>query len=625
MMYSHDISLTRAIRFVCMLSLVQSFIVNAKAFEDIPLHLTPVDDDYGQIIASWEEYDGYEDKQFRLFRQDDGTQFETVQIDLTHLDGVKVQCLQIYPTETEIKPGFWPWEEDEVIIHDDAKNQLRDWVQNSEYGHGIISVNSVQITDFNSNPSLYVKNSDGEWAYDVIFFGTWDSNGYNDISTQGAAIVKEFIEAGRGVIFGHDTIVNNSLDFPNFRSLAQYAGVEIYDNGQMQEQSYVTVMKDGLLTTYPNYIGTIGTVLSIPQSHTGGQVVTDGTQWLQFNSAGSVMPGGITAPQYLTTHNNVALIQTGHSNGEATSDEQKILANVIFYCKQLIVGIQEQRDLAARDYGAPEKPEVTYDELNKTYKVSGDDTGTEYFYYVESYDSKDLQLDTVIGRQGIEKVYQETGVTQVGYIFDNNASTEIKQAQDAGISLVDYGKDVKLQPGFQYLHLVLLDGAGNISETATVSISYKVVYNSNYPDVDSSEQKSLEIEVDCNDNEYEIVDNQFSDNESLRFISWNTNPNGTGIEYYPGDLIKLDKNIKLYAQWDMIYDLVIDPQQGAWKDNHGTIIRDGAQDNNPLVSTEPQGQEYSGKITFYLGEDDTKLIDDPYRIGYNFNGWEIQA
>ena len=34
---------------------------------------------------------------------------------------------------------------------------------------------------------------------------------------------------------------------------------------------------------------------------------------------------------YLTTWNNTAMIQTGHSRGESTEDERKVLANTLFY------------------------------------------------------------------------------------------------------------------------------------------------------------------------------------------------------------------------------------------------------------------------------------------------------
>ena len=37
---------------------------------------------------------------------------------------------------------------------------------------------------------------------------------------------------------------------------------------------------------------------------------------------------------YLTTNNNTAMVQTGHSNCASTSDERKIIANTLFYLKQ---------------------------------------------------------------------------------------------------------------------------------------------------------------------------------------------------------------------------------------------------------------------------------------------------
>ena len=44
---------------------------------------------------------------------------------------------------------------------------------------------------------------------------------------------------------------------------------------------------------------------------------------------------GLNIKYYLTTWNNTAMIQTGHSNGNSTEDERKVLANTLFYLKQL--------------------------------------------------------------------------------------------------------------------------------------------------------------------------------------------------------------------------------------------------------------------------------------------------
>ena len=59
---------------------------------------------------------------------------------------------------------------------------------------------------------------------------------------------------------------------------------------------------------------------------------------------------------YLTTWNNTAMIQTGHSNGNSTEDERKVLANTLFYLKQL-THKTEILDNSARDIADPNKVE----------------------------------------------------------------------------------------------------------------------------------------------------------------------------------------------------------------------------------------------------------------------------
>ena len=57
---------------------------------------------------------------------------------------------------------------------------------------------------------------------------------------------------------------------------------------------------------------------------------------------------------YLTTWNNTAMIQTGSSNGESTEDERKVLANTLFYLKQL-THKTEILDNSAIDIADPNK------------------------------------------------------------------------------------------------------------------------------------------------------------------------------------------------------------------------------------------------------------------------------
>ena len=68
-----------------------------------------------------------------------------------------------------------------------------------------------------------------------------------------------------------------------------------------------------------------------------------------------ILPKGPNYNYYLTTWNNTAMIQTGHSNGESTEDERKVLANTLFYLKQL-THKTEILDNSARDLENPNKP-----------------------------------------------------------------------------------------------------------------------------------------------------------------------------------------------------------------------------------------------------------------------------
>ena len=82
---------------------------------------------------------------------------------------------------------------------------------------------------------------------------------------------------------------------------------------------------------------------------------------------------------YLTTWNNTAMIQTGHSSGESTEDERKVLANTLFYLKQL-THKTEILDNSARDIADPNKPE------NIVYKI--DEQGNNIIEFRKPEDNR---------------------------------------------------------------------------------------------------------------------------------------------------------------------------------------------------------------------------------------------
>ena len=96
--------------------------------------------------------------------------------------------------------------------------------------------------------------------------------------------------------------------------------------------------------------------------------LTEGNYWDEFSEikndeqARRELPQDMNLKYYLTTWNNTAMIQTGHSQGKSTEDERKVLANTLFYLKQL-THKTEILDNSARDIADPNKPE------NIVYKV----------------------------------------------------------------------------------------------------------------------------------------------------------------------------------------------------------------------------------------------------------------
>ena len=87
----------------------------------------------------------------------------------------------------------------------------------------------------------------------------------------------------------------------------------------------------------------------------------EGNYWDEFSEikndeqARRELPQNVNTKYYLTTWNNTAMIQTGHSNGQSTEDERKVLANTLFYLKQLTKKT-EILDNSARDIADPNKP-----------------------------------------------------------------------------------------------------------------------------------------------------------------------------------------------------------------------------------------------------------------------------
>lgn len=436
------------------------------AANNFNITLTPNTNGYGSVSLDWSNY-AYQDKNFKVYKSSDGGKtYETIGIDYTLVKDIK--CLQIYPIA-------------------EASSQMKTWIETNGYGKGIIKIDSVYIDNFNSNPYGYLKDNNGNWKYDVIFFGTWDSNNNKDLSTTSSRIVKEYISSGRGCIFGHDTITYTGSNFNSFLTYLNYEAItttaNVFNGSATSSgkgvppygsNSTVTIAKKGLITNYPWSIGSVGTKLTVPCTHTN-DYKSNGTIWLKLYSTKYSQTEMDTNENYfISTNNNCAHILTGHSNGAATADEQKILANLVFYMNQLIFNKYSAKDSSAQDVAAPNKPTISVSGTNLTWTTT--DNGSTYYYYVESYDKNDTTPTGLLDTSVTKNLTVTTGVKSYRYILDNNLSTVVTTTN--GISTTS--NNIPIDRTYKYLHVAAIDGTGNISETATLKIpqiaSYKVLH-----------------------------------------------------------------------------------------------------------------------------------------------------
>ena len=169
---------------------------------------------------------------------------------------------------------------------------------------------------------------------------------------------------------------------------------------------------------------------------------------------------------YLTIWNNTAMIQTGHSGGQSTEDERKVLANTLFYLKQL-THKKEILDNSARDLENPNKPgnistAVNEDNTTNIRFRRPEDNGSTYEYYVKGLDgAREFTSDT-------KSATITTGVKKYKYAVTEGDTdpepdswkegTTTGETESINIGEVNYTGTPK------YIHIKAVDGAGNESE-----------------------------------------------------------------------------------------------------------------------------------------------------------------
>lgn len=235
----------------------------------------------------------------------------------------------------------------QIYPHPDVSNQLKKWMEIDGYGKGIIYVDSVYIDVFNNDPSGWLKLGDN-WNYDVIFFGASDANAGKNISLKAVNVTKEFIKSGRGCIMGHDTI-GYKWGNDGFNMLREYFGLKIgkwdksshgdYPNQWGYTSSKINITKKELVTSYPWNLDR--ETINIKRTHTSSNSAFNENIYFELcegnydcgQELNELRKEGYFGTYYLSIKENCAMIQAGHS-GEVTSDEKKIISNLIFYLYQ---------------------------------------------------------------------------------------------------------------------------------------------------------------------------------------------------------------------------------------------------------------------------------------------------
>ena len=129
-------------------------------------------------------------------------------------------------------------------------------------GRQIIKVTHVSVKEFEANPSMI-------WNYDVMMHGTWDANAGNVLNDNAINEIAKYIDAGKGVLAGHDSVgfsmgttlgLSKIADKFNIkRGLWNNAIQNGYDinNSWAYKSNKTKITKKGFLTQFPWNLGPI--------------------------------------------------------------------------------------------------------------------------------------------------------------------------------------------------------------------------------------------------------------------------------------------------------------------------------------------------------------------------------
>lgn len=499
---------------------------------------------YAQL--DWEDIPNLTQSGYKLYQSEDGVSWENRSL----LYGKPIKVLNVYPVIEE-------------------SNTLKDWMDNlglvNSEGENLIQVTPVSHTDYNVDPDLYLKDSGGEYQYDVVMFGSWDSNNFCDLTPSGVIKLQNYIDTGRGVLFGHDTITPRVSYDKNFNSFINELGIGLSRNNIVIGSEKLKIENNGYLMKYPFELAN-NAELNVPLSHSVDQYIpanSNAIKWISFiepfhwNENMTPYDGNY----YLITNNNLGMIQTGHSNGQSSVDEQRILANTLYNLAQ-VSSENNVTDYSVLDDQSPEKPEAIIrcgsdEALNL--KLDAKDKGKEYQFYVEA-DTRDHGLRT-------SDVVKEDIISNIaGYFYEVTDSATSNLADRVEGLKDEYGRidpseyDLYVAPdndsvdydisamttisekntSEKYVHILAVDRANNISEVTSEQIKNLVQPVDFEVERTGDEAKLVELELDSSiDTKMKSIEIQIPKNTEIKDFAamtlptdWYSFENSETAEYY---------------------------------------------------------------------------------------------
>ncbi|KAH0787722.1 bacterial Ig-like domain protein [Histomonas meleagridis] len=338
----------------------------------------------------------------------------------------------------------------------------------------VVIVESMSIDEFESSPG---KISD----YDIIMYGTWGFNGYRSIKTDSVTkYILPYIENGGGFIAGDDILSKVFYDSNNKKPIGlisiakSHFGIVTYPydtSENIGEKTFfgIKIMKKGLLTKYPYYIGEVGSFFDIEETRVLS-AYSIGDVWVEIGSKNkdNMQKPGRNEYYYLSTYgNNVATIQIGFTQNIVSPQEIKLLTNLIF-------SLKKKTDLTSCiDHSIIDvSPPIIENLKANNGKISweGKEIGQKFEYKVEAFMNNDIK--NIIESSDIKSVEAETKIKGYYYVIDTNEITKISGGKDE-IFVKETIYAFKENERMKYFHIAAVDNSGNIGETKHCIIPQK--------------------------------------------------------------------------------------------------------------------------------------------------------